>query len=86
MLRRARTHERGRADFIQIRVELVPPGSIRTCPLLPVSTRDARTVEEARRRAGRAAPCGRVPCRGGRGLCRTGSTHGQHARRHGAGQ
>lgn len=48
MLRRARTHERGRADFIQIRVELVPPGSIRTCPLLPVSTRDARTVEEGR--------------------------------------
>lgn len=48
MLRRARTHERGRADFIQIRVEEVRDGDIRTCPLLPVSTRAAETAAEGR--------------------------------------
>lgn len=48
MMRRALNHERGKADFIQIRVELVKPESIRTCPLLPVSTRDVRTVKEGR--------------------------------------
>lgn len=51
MLRRARNHERGRADFIQIRVEEVRPESIRTCPLLPLYGRDASTVEEGRRAA-----------------------------------
>ncbi len=51
MLRRARDHERGRADFIQIRVEEVRPEEIRWCALLPVSELPAGGKEEGRRRA-----------------------------------
>lgn len=32
MLRRARTHERGRADFIQVKVEEIKEKDIMTCP------------------------------------------------------
>lgn len=51
MLRRARRHERGAADFIQVRVEEVPDRGIVYCPLLPVFERKSRTKEEGRRMA-----------------------------------
>ncbi len=51
MLYRARTHERGKADFMQVRVEAVDPAAIRYCPLLPVYDRAAETAAEGRRAA-----------------------------------
>lgn len=51
MLRRAREHERGSADFIQVKVEEIRPGNITYCPLLSVSTRTTRTKGEGRRAA-----------------------------------
>ena len=46
MLRRARTHERGRADFIQVKVEEIKEKDIMTCPLIPVYQMDTRTKSE----------------------------------------
>ena len=51
MLRRARTHERGRADFIQVQVEEVKEKDIMTCPLIPVYQMDTRTKSEGRKAA-----------------------------------
>lgn len=51
VLRRARQHERGAADFIQIKVACVEPSQIQYCPLLPVRQQDVKTVAEGRRQA-----------------------------------
>ena len=51
MLRRARRHERGAADFIQVRVEEVQPENVVYCGLLPVYQRNSRNKEEGRRMA-----------------------------------
>ena len=51
MLRRARTHERGRADFIQVKVEEIKEKDIMTCPLIPVYQMDTRTKSEGRKAA-----------------------------------
>lgn len=51
MLRRARTHERGRADFIQVKVEEIKEKNIMTCPLIPVYQMDTRTKSEGRKAA-----------------------------------
>ena len=51
MLRRARHHERGAADFIQIKVEEVRPEDVVYCPLLPMYQKDTSTKEEGRRAA-----------------------------------
>ena len=51
MLRRARTHERGRADFIQVKVEEVKGKDIMTCPLIPVYQMDTGTKSEGRKAA-----------------------------------
>ena len=48
MLRRARMHERGEADFIQIKVEKVRPTSIQYCPLIPIYQRHVTSKEEGR--------------------------------------
>lgn len=48
MLRRARRHERGAADFIQVRVEEVPDRKIHYCGLLPLYERVSHTKEEGR--------------------------------------
>ncbi len=48
MLRRARTHERGAADFIQLKVEEVKPESITYCPLIPMYQMNTSTKEEGR--------------------------------------
>ncbi len=48
MLRRARSHERGSADFIQVKVEAVKPKDIVYCPLIPMYQRDTKTKEEGR--------------------------------------
>lgn len=48
MLRRARMHERGEADFIQIKVEKVRPASIQYCPLIPIYQRHVTSKEEGR--------------------------------------
>ena len=45
MLRRARMHERGEADFIQIKVEKVRPASIQYCPLIPIYQRHVTSKE-----------------------------------------
>lgn len=51
MLRRARRHERGAADFIQVRVEKVSDRKIHYCDLLPLYERVSHTKEEGRRLA-----------------------------------
>lgn len=51
MLRRARTHERGAADFIQIKVEEVKAPEISYCPLIPMYQMNTKTKEEGRERA-----------------------------------
>lgn len=51
MLRRARTHDRGAADFIQLKVEEVRPRDIVYCPLISIYQRDVATKEEGRRAA-----------------------------------
>lgn len=48
MLRRARMHERGEADFIQIKVEEVRSTSIQYCPLIPIYQRHVTSKEEGR--------------------------------------
>lgn len=48
MLRRARTHERGAADFIQLKVEEVKPENIQYCPLLPMYQMVSHSKEEGR--------------------------------------
>lgn len=48
MLRRARSHERGSADFIQVKVEAVKPRDIVYCPLISMYQRDTKTKEEGR--------------------------------------
>lgn len=48
MLRRARTHERGAADFIQIKVEEVKQEDIQYCPLIPMYQMDTNTKAEGR--------------------------------------
>lgn len=48
MLRRARSHERGAADFIQVKVEAVKSGDIVYCPLIPLYQRDTNTKEAGR--------------------------------------
>lgn len=49
MLARARTHERGAADFISLKVEEVRGAA--HCPLVPLYQRDTATKEEGRRAA-----------------------------------
>lgn len=51
MLRRARTHDRGAADFIQLKVEEVKAPDIVYCPLIPMYQRDTSTKEEGRQAA-----------------------------------
>lgn len=51
MIRRARVHERGAADFIQIKVEEIPEKKIQYCPLLSIHETEADTPEEGRRKA-----------------------------------
>lgn len=48
MLRRARRHERGKADFIQVKVEEVKRDDIVYCPLLPIYQRNTKMKEEGR--------------------------------------
>ena len=48
MMRRARTHSRGAADFIQVKVEEVKGKDISYCPLLPMYQRNPKTKEEGR--------------------------------------
>lgn len=48
MLRRARRHERGAADFIQLKVEEVHPEDVVYCPLLPMYQKDTETKDEGR--------------------------------------
>lgn len=47
MIRRALRHPRGKADFINVRIECVPEQMIVTVPALQVSTRAAGCVAEA---------------------------------------
>ena len=51
MLRRARTHERGSADFIQVKVEEVHPETAVYCPMIPVYPIQTSTKEEGREAA-----------------------------------
>lgn len=51
MLRRARTHDRGAADFVQVKVEKVQPRSIQYCPLISIYQRNTATKEEGRKAA-----------------------------------
>lgn len=51
MLRRARTHERGAADFIQVKVEEVKPQTIAYCPMIPIYQMNTSTREEGRETA-----------------------------------
>lgn len=51
MLRRARTHERGAADFIQVKVEEVKPQTITYCPMIPIYQINTSTKEEGRQAA-----------------------------------
>lgn len=51
MLRRARTHERGAADFIQVKVEEVKPQTITYCPMIPIYQIHTSTKEEGRQAA-----------------------------------
>ncbi len=51
MMRRARGHSRGAADFIQVKVEAVKEMEISYCPLLPLYQRDTTTKDEGRRAA-----------------------------------
>lgn len=48
MLRRAREHDRGAADFIRLKVEAVRQEEITGCPLLPLYQIDTATKEEGR--------------------------------------
>lgn len=48
MLRRARTHERGAADFINVKVEEIPDSSIEYCDLIPLYQMNTSTKEEGR--------------------------------------
>lgn len=51
MMRRARGHSRGAADFIQVKVEEVKENEISYCPLLPMYQRNTKTKDEGRRAA-----------------------------------
>lgn len=51
MIHRARTHERGCADFIQIKVEELPEDCIRYYPILLIQETSAGTPEEGRKKA-----------------------------------
>ncbi len=51
MLHRARTHSRGAADFIQVKVEEVKENEISRCPLLAMYQRNTKTKDEGRRAA-----------------------------------
>lgn len=51
MLRRARMHERGRADFIQVKVEEIKEKDIMTCPLIPMYQMNTVTKDEGRQAA-----------------------------------
>lgn len=48
MIRRARTHERGTADFIQVKVENIKPEHISYCPMIPVYEIQTKSKEEGR--------------------------------------
>lgn len=48
MLRRAREHDRGAADYIQLKVERVRPEEIIYCPMLPLYQMDTKTKDEGR--------------------------------------
>lgn len=48
MIARALSHSRGTADFINIKVEAVPPERIHTVPLLPVRTQASADVQAGR--------------------------------------
>ena len=51
MLERAQTHQKGEADFINIKVELVKPEMVQYCPLLPLAEHAVATVTEGRQAA-----------------------------------
>ena len=51
MLHRAREHERGRADFISLKVEEIKPQDIVYKPLLSFSTCPVKTAQEGHRAA-----------------------------------
>lgn len=48
MLHRAREHERGAADFIQVKVEEVKENQISRCPFLPLYQMDTQTKDQGR--------------------------------------
>lgn len=48
MIRRARSHERGKADFIQVKVEEVKSPDIVYCPMIPLYQRNTKTKDEGR--------------------------------------
>jgi len=48
LVRRALTHERGRADFIRLTVERVAPEAVRTLPALPVRSRPCDSADAGR--------------------------------------
>lgn len=51
MLKRAQTHARGTADFIQLKVEMVRPGNIEYCQLISLYQIRTETKEEGRQAA-----------------------------------
>lgn len=59
LVQRALTHSRGRADFINVTVEMVDPASVRRVALLPVKTIPVRDYQE-----GRAAALDRLAAAG----------------------
>ncbi|MBL0386148.1 6-carboxyhexanoate--CoA ligase [Tumebacillus sp. ITR2] len=46
LVRRAMTHELGRPDFVNVTVEVVPAEAVRSLPALPISKREAESVEQ----------------------------------------
>lgn len=51
MVHRAKEHDRGEADFIQVKVEKVKPSDISYCPLIDFYQIDTKTKEEGRKAA-----------------------------------
>lgn len=51
MLHRARDHERGRADFVNLKVEEIHPDEVVYCPLLPIYQMNTSTKDEGRQKA-----------------------------------
>lgn len=51
MMRRAREHERGCADFIQVKVEEVPDAAVSYCLMLPLYQIDTSEKSEGHRAA-----------------------------------